>query len=94
MKSFNKRNKTRNGTGKSNKNFSTDNSRNMNNTFKSNTRRKWKMTDINSPYYCRDIEKAVQHPLWTPEEQAGLISRHNERTADKSAGKFLIKSEK
>lgn len=44
---------------------------------------------ITSPYYCRDIEKAVQHPLWNEEERQGLIDRHHLRTANKSAGKNL-----
>ena len=35
------------------------------------------MTDIASPYYCRDIETAVSHPLWNEEERESLIASHN-----------------
>jgi len=54
------------------------------------------MSHLNSTAYTKTIEEAVRHPLWTREEQVGMISRHNERLRkswrDKSAGFFMEKT--
>jgi hypothetical protein len=52
-----------------------------------------------SPYYCTSIREAVNHDLWTPEEQQGIIDRHDAREIKdvvrryRCAGKFLVMSE-
>ena len=39
---------------------------------------------VASPYYCRDIETAVKHPLWSKEEQEAMVLRHNKRIHKRS----------
>jgi hypothetical protein len=49
-----------------------------------------------SPAYTQSITEAVNHDLWTPQEQAEMIARHEQRERDgvvrlnPDAGKFLI----